>query len=133
MLSCSRILTLKTYGPNKLFDITSEVEKIAQEIRHGLLILQAKGSTGAIVLLPDDKQIVSKFEHDLWDLLPVYGWRHPGNAYAHLRSTLLKTILVIPIIAGEIEYNAHIFFLENQATVNKERHIIVLAYSTISE
>jgi len=118
-------VSLLTYGPNKLFDITEKMAQLARGVAEGVLLLQAVGSTGALLLLPRDQRILDSYEHDLWDLVETLGWRHPGNAYAHLRSTLIGTILALPIVGGEIPLNGMgVFFLENQPAFNRRRKIV---------
>ena len=114
-----------TYGPNKLFDITDRVVELANGVTEGFVSLQAVGSTGALVVIPRDKRIVESFENDLWDLVPTLGWQHPGNAYAHLRSTLIGTTLLLPVLDGTIPLGrCGIFFLENQPALNRHRAVI---------
>lgn len=119
-------IELITYGPNKLFDITDQVCEVVKGVKEGAVVLQAVGSTGALLILPRQKEVIDKFENDLWDLVPTLGWKHPGNAYAHLRSTLIGTTLALPIIEGGIPMGGNgIFFLENQPALNRRRSIIV--------
>lgn len=124
VLRSSRI-ELVTYGPNKLFDITDRVAKLAAGVEEGLLVLQAVGSTGALVTLPRRAEVIEAFERDLWDLVPTLGWMHPGNAYAHLRSTLIGTALALPVVGGSLPLgDCGIFFLENQPAMNRRRAVI---------
>ena len=130
IVKMSRI-ELVTHGPNKLFDITGWVCEIASGVREGAVVLQAVGSTGALLLLPRLREVIDKFENDLWDLVPTLGWRHPGNAYAHLRSTLIGTILTLPIVEGAIPLGGSgVFFLENQPALNRRRSITALVVSS---
>ena len=120
-----------TYGPNKLFDLTSDVERIAENVEQGWAALQAVGSTGALLIMPGAREVVKAFEHDLWDLVPTLGWLHPGNAYAHLRSTLIGTMLVVPVKRGKLELEGcKVFFLENQPAVRRRRAVIVAVLDT---
>ncbi|MEM0088011.1 MAG: YjbQ family protein [Thermofilum sp.] len=118
-------IELVTYGPNKLFDITDRVSELAKGVEEGVVLLQAVGSTGALILLPRRRDVVEAFERDLWDLVPTLGWKHPGNAYAHLRSTLIGTLLALPVAGGSIPLEeSGIFFLENQPALNRRRVIV---------
>ena len=123
---------LRTHGPNKLFDITEKIRNIAGEIEEGILSIFAKGSTGSLVLLPKREDIVEDFERDLWDLVDVYGWSHPGNAYAHLRSTLMGTSLLLVCKEHRLllPEGYGVFFVENQPYVSRERTIIVVAVTS---
>ncbi|MEZ0346128.1 MAG: YjbQ family protein [Infirmifilum sp.] len=116
---------LTTYGPNKLFEITEKVAELVKGVKEGAIVLQAVGSTGALVILPRRRDVLNAFEDALWDLVPTLGWRHPGNAYAHLRSTLIGTALALPILDGALPLNGcGIFFLENQPALNRRRAVI---------
>lgn len=128
----TKIVKIKTHGPNKLFDITDHLKSFSENIGQGFVNVFSKGSTGALVLLPRKKEIVEQFEEDLWDLVEVYGWRHPGNAYAHLRSTLIGTNLVILVEEGKllIPEEHSVFFVENQPYVMRERTIVFTGIST---
>jgi len=114
-----------TYGPNKLFDITDRVLPLARGVEEGAVFLQAVGSTGALLVLPRRQDVLRAFEQDLWDLVPTLGWRHPGNAYAHLRSALMGTTLALPVVRGEVPLNGSgVFFLENQPAMNRPRVVV---------
>jgi len=117
--------SIKTYGPNKLFNLNPYLSKYLHD-RKGIIILSVKGSTGGLLRLPKDESIKKTFEKDLWDLISVYGWTHPGNAYAHLRSTLIGTWLALPLNCLD-DYN--IYFLENQTTINRYRKISFVVIS----
>ncbi|MEM2678484.1 MAG: YjbQ family protein [Thermofilaceae archaeon] len=118
-------IELVTYGPNKLFDVTDRVAELARGVEEGAIVLQAVGSTGALVVLPKRREVIEAFENDLWDLVPTLGWRHPGNAYAHLRSTFIGTTLALPIVGGSLPIEGNgIFFLENQPALNRRRVVV---------
>ena len=121
-------ISILTYGPNKLFDITERVKELASKVVEGVLFLQAIGSTGALLVLPTSREVLEKFERDLWDLVSTLGWRHPGNAYAHLRSTLMGVWLALPVTDGKVVLgkNQGVYFLENQPALNRRRTIIAV-------
>lgn len=113
---------LVTYGPNKLFDITDKLAGLVEGVEEGVLALQAVGSTGALVILPEE--VREGFESDLWDLVPTLGWRHLGNAYAHLRSTLIDTLQLLPVVNGRVPVSGRVYFLENQPALNRRRAVV---------
>lgn len=119
-------VSLLTYGPNKLFDVTDRVVELSSPIASGALLLQALGSTGALIVLPRERRLLDLFERDLWELVPTLGWRHPGNAYAHIRSTLIGVWLALPVEDGRplLGDGNGVFFLENQPAMNRRRTII---------
>ncbi|MCS7104210.1 MAG: YjbQ family protein [Thermofilaceae archaeon] len=117
-------IEFSTHGPNKLFDITEKVSSMVKGVWEGVLTLQAVGSTGALVILPRQQKVVEAFENDLWDLVATLGWKHPGNAYAHLRSTLIGTTLTLPVVKGVLPLtDCGIYFLENQPAVRRHRSV----------
>ena len=118
-----------TYGPNKLFDVTEHVGEVAAKVKRGFVAVLCKGSTGALLVLPREKEVVEEYERGLWNIVPVYGWRHPGNAYAHLRSTLIGTSMLVAVKKGEpiLPEGSGVFFLENQAVNARRRKIVLVA------
>lgn len=122
--------TIVTHGPNKLFDVTGLLEEAARRVGEGVAAVFSKGSTGALAVIP--RGSVEEFEEELWSLVPVDGWEHPGNAYAHLRSTLIGTSLLVPVHEGKpcLPEGYGVFFVENQPANARRRKIFVAAFST---
>ncbi|RLE65527.1 MAG: hypothetical protein DRJ47_04970 [Thermoprotei archaeon] len=118
-------IELVTHGPNRLYDVTRELEDLSTNVKEGIIVVFSRGSTGTLIRIPGNK--VEEYRKQLWDLVPIVGWQHPGNAYAHLRSTLLGTFLAIPVFDGKpaLEDNLKIFFVENQPAFNRHRKIFV--------
>jgi len=124
-----KTIRLKTYGPNALFDISGEIAKAVEEsgIRKGVVVVFSHGSTGSLVRLKDGFE--EKFRKALWDLIPIDGWEHPGNAYAHLRSTLTSTKIVIPVVDGKpVIGESRVYFVENQCYVARDRRITLAVH-----
>jgi len=121
----TRDFIIKTYGPNALFDVTKEIEMFIKDIEAstGIIVVNVMGSTGALVLL-NPAAIEKVKSEELWNLVPVNAnWKHEGNAYAHLRSTVLRTSLTIPVREGKLTLgNNRVFFIENQCSMARERH-----------
>ncbi len=118
-----------TYGPNKLFEVTGAISRLASSIKRGFVAVLSKGSTGALVVLPRSPSVIEEFERSLWDLVPIYGWRHPGNAYAHLRSTLIGTSIIVPVEGSLplLPQDCGVFFLENQPVNARRRKLVLVA------
>jgi len=128
----SKIVRIITYGPGKLFDITNHLEEVASKMNNGVLVIFSKGSTGALVRLPRSRDAIELFERELWKLVPIYGWDHPGNAYAHLRSTLLGTWMLIPVNRSRpLLNNLGVYFLENQPVNARRREVFI--YGKVSK
>jgi len=114
-----------THGPNALFELTGVVERVARELGDGVVVVFSKGSTGALVVIPSEA--AEEYRDAIWGLVPLEGWEHPGNAYAHLRSTLIGTSIFIPVSGGQlgIPEGYGVFFLENQVANARHRKIYI--------
>ena len=120
---------IKTYGPNGVFDIMPYINEFLYEVNasKGLLVVECMGSTGALLLV-NPKYINEIKENELWTLVPVnLDWQHEGNAYAHLRSTVLGTQIVLPVRNGSLAIGDNkLYFIENQCYTFRERHIYLM-------
>ncbi|RJQ30929.1 MAG: hypothetical protein C4562_07270 [Actinobacteria bacterium] len=107
---------IPAYGPANLFSLEEQVAVfIAEsELVEGIINLFSIGSTGALVFLADGNKSV--FEDYVAGAIPYSrSHRHPGNAFAHLRSTLLKTDLAIPVANSKMATGLKPYLLENTA------------------
>lgn len=115
----SKQLTLSAYGPANLFDITSQIEEVTQDsmLEEGAVFAFSIGSTGSLVFLPDDEKVKEEFIAWVRQKFPFKpAHRHPGNAFAHLRSTFFGTGVGIPWSQGLSELTkGHVYLLENTA------------------
>ena len=124
-------IDILTHGPNGLFEITDKVFSTAKSINgEGIILIFSKGSTGAIIRIK--KKDTESFKKDLWELVPIEGWLHPGNAFAHLRSSLIGTWKLIFVQRNKplISDDEGIYFLENQVTNARRRKIIIMGINT---
>ena len=96
--------------------------------KDGRLWLFSIGSTGALVSLPDSETDRRAFVDWIRKTVPFSAdHRHPGNAFAHLRSTILKSGLTIPVAGGRpVGLKANL--LENTAG-RKSRPITMTLFS----
>ncbi|WFO76364.1 YjbQ family protein [Desulfurococcaceae archaeon MEX13E-LK6-19] len=106
------------------FPLRDKIEEAIEKhgLSNGVVWIHAKGATPAIIIARDnDLDLIDKW---LRENIPVYGWRH-GNAYAHLRSTVLSTVKPIVFKNRKLmipkEYN--VFFLETRPVYNHKRTI----------
>ncbi len=122
----SSSLRIRTYGPTVFFPIRGLIEEVVREsrVKEGIAWLSVKGATPALVVATEE--VANELGKCLKYLIPVSGWRH-GNAYAHLRSTVLSTSKVIPIINNELaipkEYE--IYLLETRSVYNHIREVVI--------
>lgn len=115
-------LSIKTHGPMKLFDITEEVNSIVCGIRGGFLIIHVKGATPGLVVSHVDRDT-------LWNVMsriaPIdRNYKH-GNAYAHIRSTILSTSLELPILDGRVYTGGRRIYLLEIEPRRRTRELIL--------
>ncbi len=119
---------ISVYGPANLFDITEHIRQAIKEssASNGLALILSIGSTGALFKLPH-----SSYEDFIsWVLkrIPYKSvHRHPGNAFAHLRSAVVGCDLILPIREGQMLIGEKsIALLENTAGRKKRRFSLIL-------
>jgi len=113
-----------TYGPMSYFPIRRIVEEEIRKsgVKEGLVTVHAKGATPAIIVSKRDE--IEKVDEAIRRIVPTLGWKH-GNAYAHLRSTLLSTVKTLIVSSGELTLptDYEIFFLETRFVYNHRRQL----------
>lgn len=91
-----------------MVDLTDEVLSAAREsgIRNGLLVVQLPHATAALALNEGEEGLKRDLLQKLDDLVEVRGgYQHDlidDNAHAHLKSALVGTSAVLPIVNGQI-------------------------------
>ncbi len=110
-----RSVALRTYGPANLFELASEADELVSGGESGSLHIFSVGSTGAVIGLPGDTEVGNAFVAWVTASIPhSLEHRHPGNAFAHLRSTILKTEMIVAVAGGRL-LGPLPFLLENTA------------------
>jgi len=121
----SKSIEIAAYGPANLFDITDRIFDVVQEskVRGGNVLAFSIGSTGALVRLSEDEKVWDDFITWVRSNIPFdRAHRHPGNAFAHLRSTFFGCGVVVPVVEGRLILKGHrIVLLENTAGRKKRR------------
>ncbi len=115
-------IELRTYGPMNYYALRPIIEdKIASTgLAKGLVTIHAKGATPSIVVI--DRDLLEDFDRVLRNIIPVIGWRH-GNAYAHLRSTVMGTAYTLPFKDAKLllPRNYEVYFVETRPVYNHRR------------
>lgn len=101
---------LQTKGRCDVHDITSLVEKIviASKIKNGHVLIFVTGSTASISTM----EVGAELDKDLNEALKIIApidkeyyhdkkWQD-GNGYSHIRSTIIGSDRVVPLINGEL-------------------------------
>lgn len=92
-------------------DITPEVTELVRrsEVQTGTVVIALKGSTGAITTIEYEEGALADLRRALDHLAPTsedyahnaaYG---DGNGFSHVRSSLLKTSIALPVIGGRLQ------------------------------
>ncbi len=99
-------ITFSTRQRREIVDLTDEVLSAAREsgIRNGLLVAQLPHATAALTLNEGEEGLKRDLLEKLDDLVPLRGnYNHDvidDNAHAHLKSALVGTSVVLPIVGG---------------------------------
>ncbi len=110
----SRRIHINAYGPANLFDLSSDISTFVKdsEIVNGLVFVFSIGSTGALVNVQDE----ALFSDWVMTYIPFSEIHaHPGNAFAHLRSTLFGSNISLTIEDSKIINGSILKLLENTA------------------
>jgi len=121
-------IEFRTHGPMKYYDLTNILYEVITEakIEYGVIEAHAVGATPALILARKD--ILDVLDQFIKEYIPVTGWRH-GNAYAHLRSTLLGTHQIIPVIDGAPDLDGlRLYFLETRPVHNHRRKVLFFVH-----
>ncbi len=124
------ILRFRTNGPSGIYDLTDALRSVikASGIEEGVAWVSAKGATPALLIVRDDAvgEVVRCVEKLFPAIPPGEPWEH-GNAYAHLRSTVLSTLKAVPILGGEpsLPQGYGLYFLETRPVQNHLRQVVV--------
>jgi secondary thiamine-phosphate synthase enzyme len=110
MAHYSTEIACSTRGFADVSDITAELRSAVERsgIRTGLVCVALAGSTGGVTTIEYEPGAVADLKEALERLVPVKGrYRHDatwgdGNGFAHVRSALLGTSRVFPVIDGEL-------------------------------
>lgn len=101
-------ITFSTRQKREIVDLTDEVLSVARGsgIKNGLLVVQLPHATAALALNEGEEGVMQDLLDKLDDLVPVRGgYRHDridDNAHAHLKSALVGTSVVLPIVEGRV-------------------------------
>lgn len=101
-------IAFSTRQKREIVDLTDEVLSAARGsgVKNGLLVVQLPHATAALALNEGEEGLKRDLLKKLDDLVPVRGdYQHDlidDNAHAHLKSALVGTSAVLPIIDGRI-------------------------------
>lgn len=103
-------IELKTKGFCHVIDITSAVERklIDSKIHNGLVTVFVVGSTAALTTVEYEPGLVKDLDELFERIAPKNQYYHheeawhDGNGFSHVRASLLKPSLTIPVSEGKM-------------------------------
>lgn len=123
--------TFTTGGRREIVDITREVVRAVKEsgIRNGIVVVQLPHATASLVL----NEAEGGLERDILDqldrMVPVRGGylhdRIDDNAHAHIKSAIIGSSRVLPVVDGEIARGTWQNFLVIEEDGPRTRRCIV--------
>jgi len=126
-------IAFSTHQKREIVDLTDEVLSAAHEsgIRNGLLVVQLPHATAALTLNEGEEGLKRDLLEKLDDFIPVRGgYQHDlidDNAHAHLKSALVGTSAVLPIVEGRIIRGTWQNFLIVEQDGPRKRRLAVFA------
>lgn len=108
MRSWYKEISFSTKRQREVLDITSTVVKAVREseIENGILLVQLPHATASLVLNEGEEGLKQDLMKTMEDLIPTRGdYMHDridDNASAHLKSAIVGSSRVLPVVNGEI-------------------------------
>jgi secondary thiamine-phosphate synthase enzyme len=105
-------LIFKTYKHIELIDITSKIDSEVQAsgVKEGVCIITAPHTCAGIIINENESGICSDILNLLDKLVPAgENYEHnkiDNNADSHLKSILLRTSEILPVVNGKLELGA---------------------------
>jgi secondary thiamine-phosphate synthase enzyme len=132
-----KIINIETKGNCDILDITNIVEKEVEssKVKDGICSVFVKGSTAAISTIEFEKGLLQDFKNFMDKILPKANYEHnkawgDENGHSHLRSTLLKSSIQIPIINNKLFLGSwQQIVLIDFDTRPRKREIVISIYS----
>ncbi|HTT69534.1 MAG TPA: secondary thiamine-phosphate synthase enzyme YjbQ [Gemmatimonadales bacterium] len=116
-------------------DLTDEVAALVGDsgVRDGAVVVSLTGSTGAVTTIEYEAGALADLRRALDRLAPADGdYAHnarwgDGNGFSHIRSSLLKTGIAVPVVDGRLQLGTWqqivVINLDNRA---REREVVAV-------
>ena len=116
-----------------MVEISDRVKSVVEkgDVENGAVLVFAPCSTGALASIEDEPGLVEDFKALLKKLIPEGNYKHDRidkNARSHLRASLLKSCIVLPIVDREIVHGTwqQLFFVELDIRPRKRQVFVQL-------
>ena len=121
--------SFSTRGVIEFVDLTYKVQEAVSRsgVRNGLVHAFAPHATGVLILTENDYGLLEDIRAFLEKVIPKHeNYRHPSNAYAHLRSMLLPPDKTIPVIDGHAEFGTWQSLVFVETDVHPRRRTVII-------
>ena len=106
----SETISFSTKGFSDMIDLTDHVGKVLKrsKIENGLVTVFCPGSTGAVTTIEYESGVLKDLQKALEKIVPSdIPYEHDkrwgdGNGFSHVRASLMKPGLTIPLIKGKL-------------------------------
>ena len=118
-----------TKGEIEFIDLTDHVQEavVKSGVKNGLVHVFAPHATGVLILTENDYGLLEDIRGFLERVIPKHeGYRHPSNAYAHLRSMLLPPDKTVPVIDGRAEFGTWQSLMFVETDVHSRRRTVII-------
>lgn len=118
-----------TKGEIEFIDLTDHVQQAVAKsgVKNGFVHVFAPHATGILILTENDYGLLEDIRAFLERVIPRReGYRHPSNAYAHLRSMLLPPDKTIPVIDGHAEFGTWQSLMFVETDVHPRRRTVIM-------
>lgn len=127
----TREFTLSTKRKREVVDITDEILRAVREsgVKNGILVVQLPHATASLVLNEGEEGVKQDLLNKLEELIPSDGgYLHDqidDNAHAHLKSALVGSSRVLPIVDGHLVRGTWQNFLVIEEDGPRARRVLI--------
>jgi len=131
MRTWSKELSFSTREQREIVDLTDQIlEAVRQSgIKNGLFVVQLPHATAALVLNEGEEGLKQDLLERLDAIVPVQGGyehdRIDDNAHAHLKSALIGSSVVLPIVDGRVVRGTWQSFLVVEQDGPRRRKLVI--------
>ena len=121
--------SFSTKGEIDFIDLTDKVrEAVSQSgVKNGIVHVFAPHATGILILTENEYNLLEDIKAFLERIIPKHGaYRHPSNAYSHVRSMLLPPDKTLPVIDGRVEFGTWQSILFVETDVHPRRRTVII-------
>jgi len=118
-----------TKGEIEFIDLTDKVQEAVSQsgVKNGLVHVFAPHATGILILTENEYGLLNDIKAFLENVIPKHGaYKHPSNAYSHLRSILLPPDKTMPVIDGRVEFGTWQSLVFVETDVHSRRRTVII-------